>query len=383
MAPDGDPALAAEAGLGQGANFRALMAAAVDGIILIDGSGRILAFNPAAERMFGYRAGEVLGRDVSVLMPATYAEHHQRYMDNYMETGVRRIIGIGREVQARRQDGTVFPIDLSVGEVETGGERRFVGIIRDISARKEAEREVRDLQERLARVARFSTMGEMAAGLAHEINQPLAAISTYAQAGERMIGTDPPPDLGDLREICSKIRQQSERAGEVIRRLRGFLRKQNLERGEVCCNQLIGEVLMLAEVDARAHGIELRTALADDLPPVNVDAVEIQQVVLNLVRNAVDAMSEARLRNGGILIETRALDDDTIEIAVTDHGPGVVGDIARSIFHPFVTSKQGGLGVGLSISRTIVQAHGGRLYFEPNPAGGTVFRFTLPLSYGD
>lgn len=365
------------------ANFRALLQAAVDAIIVIDGAGSILQFNPAAERIFGFGQAEVLGRNVSMLMPTHYAGAHDGYMAHYHATGERRIIGIGREVEARRRDGTVFPIDLAVGQVDLPGAANYVGIIRDISARKTTEQEMRDLQERLARVGRFSTMGEMAAGLAHEINQPLAAINTYAQTASRMISAGSSYDIQDMEHICRQVSEQARRAGEVIRRLRGFLRTEGDGRQRLHCNALIGEVMFLAELDAREHAVPLALALADDLPPVHGNAVEIQQVMLNLIRNAVDAMSEQPDRPGGVIIATARHVDGGVEFSVTDHGPGVAEDIARQIFHPFVTSKHNGLGVGLSISRTIIQAHGGKLSFVPNPAGGAIFSFHLPEAFED
>ncbi len=366
-----------------GANFRALLQAAVDAIIVINEAGSILQFNPAAEKIFGFCQAEVLGRNVSMLMPAHYAQAHDGYMAHYHATGERRIIGIGREVEARRRDGTVFPIDLSVGQVDLPGAAHYVGIIRDISARKRNEQEMRDLQERLARVGRFSTMGEMAAGLAHEINQPLAAISTYAQTASRMLGAGSSYDPQDMDHICRQVSEQARRAGEVIRRLRGFLRTEDAGRQPLDSNALIREIMFLAELDAREHGVPLTLMLAEGLPRVHGNAVEIQQVILNLIRNAVGAMSEQADRSPGVIIATAHHEDGGVEFSVTDYGPGVAEDIARQIFHPFVTSKHHGLGVGLSISRTIIQAHGGRLAFVPNPAGGAIFRFQLPEAFED
>ncbi len=365
------------------ANFRALLHAAVDAIIMIDERGGILIFTPAAERIFGYREREVVGRNVSALMPPHFAEHHDDFMAHYLNTGERRIIGIGREVEALRRDGEVFPIELSVGQVDLPGPPHFIGIIRDISGRKRAEQEMRELQERLARVGRFSTMGEMAAGLAHEINQPLAAINTYAQTAERLLKAGAAADAEDLQHICRQVSQQAHRAGEVIRRLRGFLRQQDSERERLDCNALIREIMVLAELDARDRDVPLCMALAEALPPVRGNAVEIQQVMLNLIRNAVDAMSAQADRSQGVIISTRQREEGGVEVTVIDHGPGVAEEVARQIFHPFVTSKQNGLGVGLSISRTIIQSHGGRLGFQPNPAGGAIFSFHLPLSFED
>ena len=368
------------------ANFRALLDAAVDAIIMIDDSGRMLAFNDDAERIFGYREPEVLGRDVAILMPEPYRSAHGEYLSRYLRTGERRIIGIGREVEAVSSDGRVFPIELSVGQVDTDGAPRFVGFVRDVSARKRAEAETQDLQERLARVGRFSTMGEMAAGLAHEINQPLAAITSYAQAAERMASRLQNDDALAFADVCRKIGEQALRAGEVIRRLRGFLRVQECGREAQDLNALVREILMLAELDARGRDVPLEVQLADDLPPISGNSVEIQQVMLNLVRNAVDAMAEAGRGAPGVTVRTAAITADAeplVEFSVTDRGPGLDPTVADQVFHPFVTTKEGGLGVGLSISRTIIQSHGGRLTHAPNPEGGAVFSFVLPASYED
>lgn len=365
------------------ANFRALLHAAVDAIIMIDERGGILIFNSAAERIFGYRASEVAGQNVSCLMPSHFAEHHDAFMEHYLTTGERRIIGKGREVEAMRSNGEIFPIELSVGQVDLPGPPHFIGIIRDVSERKRAEQERRELQDRLARVGRFSTMGEMAAGLSHEINQPLAAINTYAQTAERLLKAGAAADDEDLQHICRQVSEQAQRAGEVIRRLRGFLRMQGSARERLDCNALIREIMLLAELDARDRDVPLRMLLDDDLPPVRGNAVEIQQVMLNLIRNAVDAMSEQPDRTLGVVISTRQRQEGGVEVLVTDHGPGVDEEVARNIFHPFVTSKPNGLGVGLSISRTIITAHGGRLGFQPNPVGGAIFSFHLPLSFED
>ena len=359
------------------AEFHALLDAAVDAIVVIDDTGNIITFNRAAERMFGCAGADVLGRNVSVLMDEPYRSEHEHYLARYIETGDAHIIGKGREVEARRANGEVFPVSLAVGEAVDGGKRRFVGIIRDLSAQRAAEQSNRALELKLAHVGRFNLMGEMAAGIAHEINQPLSAIATYAQAGKRVLQRDN-PDIAMLIEICNKIDDQARRAGQVIDNLRKFIRKQDIDTQSLDVNRVVDDVLNLIEVDAHSEGIPVHVRGADGLPRVRADAVQLQQVLLNLTRNSVDAMRGGLRKERGIIITTDRGADGGVCITVTDHGHGVSPQLGDNIFHPFVTTKRDGLGVGLAISKTIVQSYGGTLGYSENPAGGAVFTVELP-----
>jgi two-component system sensor kinase FixL len=493
----------------EGLEFRSLLDAAVDAIIVIDHRGRIEQFSAAAQRIFGYEADEILGQNVRVLMPAPFHGDHDRYMDNYQATGEARIIGIGREVRAQRKDGSVFPCELAVGEVQGSTPRRFIGFIRDISLRKLAEErlrrsetelrvaqelanlgnyvvhldgsepdyyspqlcrilgvdlaqgsasfslllerwvhpadrekleraiaeldlpagtfdveyrivlqdgtlcylhhiaqvtrdahgapmkhvgtihditdrrqtedEARQMQERLTHFARLSTMGEMAAGLAHEINQPLAAIATYAQACQRFVRS-PTRDDSDVLEALTQINAQALRAGEVIRRLRNFVKNREVKREPVDCNRLLDDLRTLAETDARLHNIHLRIEAEPELPLVYADPIQLQQVVLNLVRNAIDAMADAPQSQREVLLSTHRQPEGEVEIIVADRGSGLAPEAAEHLFNPFFTTKSGGTGLGLAISRSIVRAHGGRLWHTPNDGSGARFHFTLPAS---
>jgi two-component system, LuxR family, sensor kinase FixL len=359
------------------AELKALLAAAVDAIVTIDENGDITSYNAAAEKMFGYEAGEMIGTPVARLMGEPYRSAHKNYVDRYIATGEPHIIGFGREVEAVKKSGEVFPISLSVGEAQNGSHRRFVGIIRDLSRERAAETERRALEDRLAHVGRFSLMGEMAAGIAHEINQPLSAISTYAQAAARLIKLEK-QDTEALAEACAAIAKQARRAGQVIENLRNFIRKQSVKHDPIDVNRTVRDVLPLVEVDARTAGIALETEFEADLPRVMGDTVQLQQVLLNLTRNAVDAMRDSRKKERGIRISTRA-NGGRLEITVTDAGPGVPPRLGDAIFEPFVTTKKEGLGVGLAISRTIIRAHEGTLSFRANPSGGTMFTMSLPI----
>jgi two-component system sensor kinase FixL len=364
-----------------GSEFHALLAAAVDAIVLIDASGKIIAFNPAAEKLFEYDSDEVRGQPVQLLMPEPYRSEHAGYLERYLKTGTARIIGMGREVQGRKKSGEVIPIWLTVGEANAVGRHRFVGIIRDLSAQRAAEHEQRALEARLAYVGRFSLMGEMAAGIAHEINQPLSAIANYSQAAKRMLAQEP-LDKATLSRACAGITEQAQRAGQVIQNLRSFIRQQEIKTEELLPNAVIEGAMTLVEVDAKDAGMTLITELADDLPSIHGNAVQLQQVLLNLTRNAVDAMKASPQKNKELKITTRKSTSGAVEFRVSDRGPGVSPRLAENIFHPFVTTKRDGLGVGLAISRTIVEAHGGQLNYRPNPEGGAIFVVTLPPQDG-
>ena len=358
--------------------WKALLDAAVDAIIVIDHRGRIETFNSAAEVIFGFSAEEVLGKNVSLLMPEPYRSEHDGYIGNYLESGNAKIIGLGREVQGKRQNGLTFPIGLSVGEIPTGDQPKFVGIIRDITDRKRIEEETHQIRERLSQFGRLSTLGEMAAGLAHELNQPLTAIATYTQACQRLIESGRSDD-GEILATLKKCDSQAQRAGDVIRRLRQFVQKRELGRQEVSCDELIRDLAALAEVDARTNGITLTIDVAAGLPKIMVDAVQIQQVILNLIRNGIDAMLDMDQNDEGISVSVIKSENDKVKIAVTDHGSGITKEAEKKIFQPFFTTKTSGMGLGLAISRSIIESHGGVLSFTKNPSGGTTFHFTLPV----
>jgi two-component system sensor kinase FixL len=359
------------------AEFQALLDAAVDAIVVIDERGQIGTFNRAAERMFGYPAAAVLGKNVTVLMGEPHRSRHDQYMGRYLATGQAHIIGKGRDIEARRASGELFPVSLAVGEATGGGERRFVGIIRDLSEQRAAEQRTRALELRLAHVGRFNLMGEMAAGIAHEINQPLSAIATYAQAAKRVMQRSD-LDVGMLADICGKMDTQARRAGQVIDNLRKFIRKQEIETQSLDVNRVVDDVMSLIEADAHSEGIPVHLQAGQALPKVRADAVQLQQVLLNLTRNSVDAMRGGLAKDRGIIIATQPGERGGVRITVTDHGHGVSRQLGDNIFHPFVTTKRDGLGVGLAISKTIVQSYGGSLTFTDNPSGGTIFTIDLP-----
>lgn len=356
--------------------FRLLVSTAADGILVIDESGTVRLFNEACERLFGYGPAEVLGRNVSMLMPSPYRQEHDGYLKNYRTTGERKIIGIGREVMAQRKDGSVFPIYLSVGEGMFGDMPLFVGIVHDISARQSAYLKLQELQSELMHVSRLNEMGHMSSALAHELNQPLAAIMNYLRAAQRTVGAVEDASVVRAREMMEKALEQTSRAGQIIKRLREFTEKRDTSRTVEALNHVIQEAIELALVGATVLDVKVEKSFAIDLPEVFVDRIQIQQVVLNLVRNAVEAMEEVSIRR--LTVVTRMDGEGNVQASFLDTGPGMPDEVIRRLFEAFVTTKENGMGIGLSICRSIIEAHGGRLWMEPAPGGGTEFHFSLP-----
>lgn len=351
-----------------------------DALIVIDMRGRIVSFSPAAQRMFQYAEGDVLGENISMLMPSPDRERHDGYIDHYLTTGERRIIGIGRLTSARRRDGSTFPIELSVGEVETEGRRLFTGFIRDLTERQQAERRVADLQAELAHAGRVTAMGTLAAALAHELNQPLTAIANYMEAGRDLLEGDGPVDRDMLREAMNESAGQALRAGEIIRSLRESIKRGETMRQSEPLRGLLAEGAALAFIGIDSRGIDMDVSVDPAIDRVFVNRVQLQQVVINLVKNAVEAMQDSPVR---ILRVTAAPATDVlgkVEVIVADSGPGLDPDMSRTLFTPFSTTKARGLGVGLSISQTIVEGHSGRIWAGPSSWGGTAFHFTLDIA---
>lgn len=361
------------------ARLIALLNAAVDALIIIDKNGNIELFNSAAENMFLYTSQEVLGKNIKMLMPSPYKDEHDKYLSSYLASGETKIIGKGRKVKGQKSNGEEFPIFLSVGEVKESSHIQFVGIIRDITEQEQNKAEAQESRNRLSHASRLSSMGELAAGIAHEMNQPLAAISSYAQASKRLLLSPTPDNKEKVAAALDKICDQAIRASNVIDRLRTFVKKRVAQRESVDFNTLILDTVNLAKVDTRILDHQVILELIHDAPPkLQADPVQIQQVLLNLIRNGIDAMEQ--VKGAPLHIRSKWLSDDLIEVSVIDSGHGMDNDAINGIFNPFFTTKESGMGMGLSVSQTIIHAHGGRIYFGPNKPSGSIFSFSLPAT---
>jgi two-component system, LuxR family, sensor kinase FixL len=357
------------------AHLRSVLDTVPDAMIVIDSQGIIQSFSTTAERLFGYADEEVAGRNVSVLMPSPYRGQHDGYLTRYLATGEKRVIGSGRVVVGLRKDGSTFPMELSVGEMLSGERRSFTGFIRDLTERQETQQRLHDVQAELAHMSRFTAMGEMASTLAHELNQPLTAVVGYLNGCRRILNGMEGSERVIVRDAIERAAEQALRAGQIIRRLREFVARGESEPHVERLAKLIEEASALALVGVKEAGIRVSFTFDPRVTFVFVDKIQIQQVILNLMRNAIEAMQETSRRE--LTIYTAEIDDATVEVSVADTGPGIAEEIAAQLFQPFITTKSHGMGVGLSISRTIIEAHGGRLWVEPNPGGGTIFHLTL------
>ena len=369
--PNPDMRLKAEA------HLRSILATVPDAMVVIDEQGIILSFSVAAEKMFDYREDEVVGRNVKMLMPSPDRERHDQYLTNYLTTGKRKIIGIGRVTTGLHRDGSTFPMELSVGEAWLGERRIFTGFVRDLTERQQTLLRLQDLQSELAHVGRVSEMGTLASSLAHELNQPLTAVATYCESARDLLDSDPDAEaLALVREALDEAAEQAVRAGQIVRRLRDFMSNGEMERRVESLQRLINEANALALVGSREHGIDVQQSLDPAADLVFVDRIQVQQVLVNLIRNAIDAMINSEVRC--LTVHTSRRSEALVELTIADTGTGIDESVAPQLFQPFVTSKENGMGIGLSICRTIVEAHGGRIWFEPGPNGGTAFHFTLP-----
>lgn len=356
--------------------FRSILATVPDAMIVIDDTGKILSFSAAAERLFGYGEADVRGQNVRILMPSPDRERHDGYIHRYLTTGEPRIIGTGRVVVGERRDGSTFPMELSVGEAITEGERIFTGFIRDLSDKQAAEEHIETLRADLIHVARVSAMGTMASTLAHELNQPITAVANYVQGVRDLLDTPHPDDLPMIRDALDDAKNEALRAGHIVRRLREFVARGEVEKNVVDLPALIDEASKLALIGAREKGVKVSFDLDPRATPVLVDKVQTQQVLINLMRNAIEAMAGSPLRE--LSVSSRAAPNAMVQITVADTGSGVAPAIVDNLFSAFNTSKSEGMGLGLSICRTIVEANGGRIWMEPRPGGGTLFHFTIP-----
>lgn len=367
---------AVEQGLAQRElHVRSILATVPNAMIVIDEKGAMVSFSAAAERLFGYTEAEVVGRNVSMLMPNPDHDRHDEYISRYMATGERRIIGIGRIVVGQRKDGTSFPMELSVGEVNADGHRIFTGFIRDLTAEQEAELRLKELQSELIHVSRVSAMGTMASTLAHELNQPLTAIANYMEAARELLDRRDETNEAFIKEAVEEGAKEALRAGQIVRRLRDFVARGEVAQHVENLPAMIEDASRLALAGARERGVRAFFKLDPNASEAFVDRVQIQQVLVNLIRNGVDAIADCKVRD--ITVSTVCEPNGMIRVSVADTGVGLDPALAPQLFQAFASTKESGMGLGLSICRTIVEAHGGRIWAEDNTGGGTIFNFTI------
>ena len=368
---------AAEGALRSNANhLRSILSTVPDAMIVVDERGGILSFSAAAERLFGFTETEVVGSNVSRLMPNPDRDRHDKYLSGYLATGERKIIGIGRIVIGARRDGSTFPMALSVAEaIGEDGKRLFTGFVRDLTERQQTQLRLEELQSELIHVARVSAMGTMASTLAHELNQPITAVANYVEAVSDLLANPDPGDLPMIREALADAQKEAMRAGDIVRRLRNFVARGEVDKTVETLPSLISEAAAFGLLGARENGIETMFNLDAAASPVLVDKVQIQQVLLNLIRNAIEAMADSPERR----LSVTSRDDGAgfVRVTVADTGPGVAPEVVEQLFTAFVSTKAEGMGLGLSICRTIIEANGGRIWLEPGENGGSAFHFTL------
>lgn len=367
---------AIEQGLAQSElHVRSILATVPSAMIVIDERGSIMSFSAAAERLFGYAEAEVVGRNVSMLMPNPDRDRHDDYISHYVATGERRIIGIGRIVVGQRRDGSAFPMELSVGEVNANGHRIFTGFIRDLTDQQRAELRLKELQSELIHVSRVSAMGTMASTLAHEINQPLTAIANYMEAARELVDQPGDEPKALVKEAVEEAATEALRAGQIVRRLRDFVARGEVAQHVENLPAMIEDASRLALAGARERGVRAFFKLDPAVSEAFVDRVQIQQVLVNLIRNGVEALAGCDVRD--ITVSTARAANGMIQVSVADTGAGIDPALAAQLFQAFASTKESGMGLGLSICRTIVEAHGGRIWADANPGGGTIFHFTV------
>jgi PAS domain S-box-containing protein len=359
--------------------FRLAVEASPSGIVLVDREGRIVLVNAHVEELFGYRREELVGKLVDILVPERFRGIHPAHRAKFLAKPEAVVIGAGRELFARRKDGTEFPVEIGLNPIETADGIVVLAAVADITARKEAELESLRHREELSHLSRVAAMGELAASIAHELNQPLSGITSNAGAGQRFIDRGN-VDLRELRDLLGDIMADARRAGEVIRGIQSMVKKGAPARQRLNLNDLVINVARMVNPNAMLQSCELETLLEPDLPTVEADPIQLQQVILNLVINAFDAMRDMAVPQRKVVIGTERTADGAIRTSVRDYGVGISDQTRDRLFDHFFTTKAQGLGMGLAIVRSIVESHGGTIQGENVEGGGARFHFTLPAT---
>jgi two-component system sensor kinase FixL len=364
--------------------FRRVVESAPNAIVMINPAGEIVMVNAQAERVFGYSRAELLGQPVEMLVPGRFRGHHPGMRTSFFADPRPRPMGVGRDLFGLKKDGSEFPVEIGLNPIETEEGTMVLSAIVDITERKTAEAALKESQDRLQElhaellhVSRLSAMGQMAAMVAHELNQPLTAISNYMEAVAALLDRGGELPIPRLRNAVGRAGEQAVRAGQIIHQLRGFVSRGDSEKRIEAVSPLVKEAAELALLGTKQQGISIKVEGDPADAFIVVDKIQIQQVLLNLLRNAAEAVADQEQREIALLTEVQ---DETVQISVIDNGPGLPDEVQAKLFQPFVSTKTTGMGVGLSICHTIITAHNGRLWAEPNPQGGTIFRLTMPTA---
>ncbi|MGH1421571.1 MAG: PAS domain-containing sensor histidine kinase [Hyphomonas sp.] len=356
--------------------LQSILASVPDAMIVINERGNIVAFSAAAERLFGYTAEQMQGQNIKVLMSGDDHSYHDNYINNYLRTGKRQIIGIGRVVEARLADGTTIPVELKIGDANYGEHHLFTGYIRDLSEQQASEHRMNELQIELTNFSRLSAVGTMASAMAHELNQPLTAVANYLEAARDLLDSPDPETIAMVQEALTAASTQSIRAGQIIRRLRDYVSRGEIDARPVDLRPVVTEAIALSKVGIEGQQLApVIDKIDDDLPLVLADRLQIRQVIVNLVKNAVEAL--ANTPDPLVTVTVASVDDGHVEIAVKDNGPGFDLPKGHEPFDAFYSSKPNGMGLGLSICQTIIDAHNGEIIAESAPGEGATFRFRL------